>query len=96
MPTGGDPVVVELSPSTASSSQSVTVKGTGFSLVPEENIISINGTTARAKTYALTGLQDRPEAITFDVPAGVASGTLSLIVTVLDSPSNSVSLTVTP
>lgn len=96
IPTGGEPILIEVSPATASSGQQVTLKGVGFSLVPSENIVVLNGTAIQAASYTLTGQDDRPEAITFTVPAGLTVGASSIIVTVFESPSNSLSFSITP
>lgn len=86
---------MEVAPATAQGGDQVTLKGVGFSIVPEENIVTIDGHSVSAGGYSLTSEEGRPEAITFTVPAGLAAGSHNITVTVFDITSNTLAFNLT-
>jgi YD repeat-containing protein len=65
--------IVGFSPVQGAPGQLVTVTGVGFSAVPAENVVRVNGTTA-------TVLSSTSAQLTFTVPAGATTGLISVTV----------------
>lgn len=93
------PVVTRTAPTSAAVGDTVNIFGAGFSAVPGYNVIIIDGVETLANTYALAPAPSGAEVeqITFVVPAGVSVGTHTVLVYVVDNPSNAnITITITP
>lgn len=90
VPTQSYPVISRIAPATASAGDTVTLFGFGYSVVPEFNIISIEGVEVFADTYSLLSppVSGEVESLTFTVPAGLTAGAHNIFVIVCDNPSN--------
>jgi hypothetical protein len=93
------PILTAALPDRASAGETVTLQGTGFSVNPNENIVIFGGTSAASLSYRLIPSDQLPgngavEEITFQVPNTAQPGATSLLVLVLDNPSNGISFTV--
>src|SRR5262245_29761459 len=93
------PILNAALPDHASSGQTVTLQGTGFSVDPNENIVVFGGTSAASLSYRLIPLNQLPgsgavEEVTFQVPSAAAPGATSLLVLVQENPSNAIPFTV--
>jgi hypothetical protein len=67
------PTITGFSPSAAGEGEQVIITGTNFKVVPSNNIVKFNGTTATISAATMTQL-------TVTVPAGVTSGKISVSV----------------
>ena len=93
------PVVSRITPTTGGAGDTVTIFGLGFSVVPQNNFISVGGAAAIAETYALVDppLSSEIESLTLVIPDDAVAGDQPVTVTVGDFSSNSdVTITVTP
>lgn len=93
------PIITRIDPTTGPVGTALTIFGMGFSIIPEENEISIGATVVAAGTYELTDgtIEGEIERITLTVPEGVGIGEQAVVVTVNGNASNSnQTFTVTP
>jgi len=91
------PVLIAALPSQGAPGSTVTLQGVGFSIVPNENIIILDNTSAQALTHRFVDPSlpnGATEEITFQVPANAVPGTTGLFLLVLENPSNSLSFTI--
>ena len=94
IPSGSAPVLMTANPGSASHGSSVSLVGVGFSIVAEENIVSIGGVTAQAASYAVSN--DGAEVVTFTLPDGAPTGSSGVMVIIDGEASNTLPFTVTP
>lgn len=85
VPTGSLPIVLEVSPTSATTGAEVHVVGLGYSIVPAENIIHLGEHSTFAENYELF---EGHERLTFTVPDDIESGEYTLLITVFGEPSN--------
>ncbi|QQR81061.1 MAG: IPT/TIG domain-containing protein [Deltaproteobacteria bacterium] len=93
---GSAPILLSITPLSVSRGSTVTLSGSGFSIVPQENVILLGGTSTPASNYITNS---SGEAITFIVPNNTPLGDQPLTVIVegfADSISNPITLTITP
>lgn len=90
---GSIPVLLEVDPAQASPGEEVVVQGTGFSIIPNENVVYLADTAAIATDFETT-----PDAlqIRFTIPDTIAVGPTELLVMVEDNFSNSLPFEVIP
>lgn len=91
---GATPVLVSSEPSEAGPGATVEVVGSGFSIVPAENIVSFGGASAIASEYVID--PDGNQTLLVEVPAEAPEGNQPLFVIVRGTPSNSLDFTVNP
>lgn len=93
---GSSPVIFTDAPLIASRDSDVIITGTGFSIIPQENIIIIGAVSVVATSYAVNGTQ---ETLTFHLPAEAALGEQNILVLVASEQviqSNVIPITITP
>ncbi len=93
---GSAPVLLSATPLTVSRGSLVTLSGSGFSVVPQENVVLLGGNASIASDYAVTA---SGESITFMIPSNAALGDQNVSVMVegfADALSNALPLTITP
>ncbi len=93
---GSSPVIFTNSPLVASRDSDVVITGTGFSIIPQENIIIVGTVSVVASAYAANGTQ---ETLTFHLPAEAALGEQNILVLVASEQaiqSNVIPITIIP
>ena len=93
---GSAPIILSTSPLSSSRGSMVTITGTGFSIVPQENVIIVGGASVPATNYLASGTG---ESITFQLSDTTALGDQNLVVLVEGAngiTSNQITLTITP
>ncbi|MBI3540790.1 MAG: IPT/TIG domain-containing protein [Deltaproteobacteria bacterium] len=95
IPTGATPFLKSsVNPTTLKLGSKVDLAGAGFSVVPEENVVSVGGITTSASAYKIN--ESGSETITVEIPATAPTGETTLLVVVDGLPSNPMKVTVTP
>ena len=96
VPTQSIPIIQRLNPTILSRGDTLSVFGFGFSLIPQENVISIGNTAIAAASYALadTGNEGEIEVLTVTIPNDTPLEESSVFVIVNGEISNS-NLTIT-
>ncbi len=91
---GSVPLLLSTTPSTAAPGTSVRLTGTGFSFVPQENIVALGDFSVPADEYTIG--EDGSEQIQFTIPNEIDAGENQIFVIVEGEVSNVLSFTVTP
>ena len=91
---GSAPVLLSSNPAAASPGAEIILKGNGFSVVAQENIVSVAGASAVAEKYEVAG--DGSESITFHVPATATPQAGAIAVVIEGEASNTIPFTINP
>ena len=92
---GSAPVLLSSNPAAASPGSEIILKGSGFSVVAQENIVSVAGASAVAEKYEVAS-DDGSESITFHVPATAAPQAGAIAVVIDGEASNTIPFTINP
>lgn len=99
VPTDAPPTVSRVDPASANAGDTVTIFGFGFSIVPDNNIVSIGEAITAASGYRLldSPTSSEIEAITITIPGGISPADHPVVVVVGENISNAdITLTVVP
>jgi hypothetical protein len=91
---GGTPLLVSADPTEASIGSTVEVRGSGFSFVPAENILSVGGASVPASAYFID--DDGNQVLSFEIPEDAPQGDQALFAIVQSNVSNTLTMTVNP